>query len=646
MRPTREWFTAAELAALGLPDLPATRQGVQAKAEADGWQNPEKEGVQWRRRHGRGGGIEFHACILPMAAQIKLTLLFGSAVEVEQDKAASRQAELWARFERLPEKAKETARTRLQALQAVEALVQNGVLRTVAGPTVARRFGVGLSSLYRWREQVGGLFERDWLPALAPQYHGNEASAEIAPEAWDFVRTDYLRLEKPSFAACYRRLQAAGAERGWAVPSQRTVLRRIEAMPEALRVLAREGQDALRRLYPAQQRTRAHFSALQAVNADGHKWDVFVKWPDGYVGRPMMCGFQDLYSGKILAWRIDKSASAEAVRLTIGDMMEQWGIPDDCWLDNGRDFASKWITGGTPNRYRFRVREDEPQGLLTQLGVRVHWTTPYAGQSKPIERAWRDLAMDGAKHPRFAGAYTGNKVTAKPANYGAAAVPLDVFLETVGEIIAEHNSRKGRRSAVCQGRSFDEVFAESYARAPIRKATPEQRRLWLLAAEAIRVSPTDGTITLLGNRFHADFLYELRGKRVTVRFDPQELQEDLQVYSAAGAYLGAAPCIAAVGFDDIDKAREHARNRKAFMRGTAAALAAEKRMTLAEVADALPHVGGDRPAADAKLVRPVFGTHGSAALKPRESTEAARAAAEDEVLAGLRLIRFPHGLSE
>ncbi|WP_245528436.1 transposase domain-containing protein [Gluconobacter morbifer] len=48
-------------------------------------------------------------------------------------------------------------------------------------------------------------------------------------------------------------------------------------------------------------------------------------------------------------------------------------------------------TGGIPNRFRFKVKEDEPVGIMTQLGVEVHWTTPYSGQSKPIERAWTGL---------------------------------------------------------------------------------------------------------------------------------------------------------------------------------------------------------------------------------------------------------------
>ena len=37
-----------------------------------------------------------------------------------------------------------------------------------------------------------------------------------------------------------------------------------------------------------------HLHALEHVNIDGHKWDVFVRWPDGTVGRPVRLGPWDV----------------------------------------------------------------------------------------------------------------------------------------------------------------------------------------------------------------------------------------------------------------------------------------------------------------------------------------------------------------
>jgi hypothetical protein len=108
------------------------------------------------------------------------------------------------------------------------------------------------------------------------------------------------------------------------------------------------------------------------------------------------------------------------------------------------------------------------------LGVKTHWTLPYRGSSKPIERAWRDLCEYVAKHPAMAGAYTGNKPTAKPDSYRERAIPIDEFRAHVDREIAAHNARQGRATETAKGRSFDATFAESYAQNPATEVTAEQ----------------------------------------------------------------------------------------------------------------------------------------------------------------------------
>jgi putative transposase len=329
------------------------------------------------------------------------------------------------------------------------------------------------------------------------------------------------------------------------------------------------------------------------------------------------------------------------VLLAFGDLVETFGIPDYCYLDNGRSFASKWLTGRTPNRYRFKVKDEDPAGILTQLGVEVHWTTPYAGQSKPIERAFGDFARGIAKHPRFAGAWTGNNPMGKPENYASKAVPLDVFIQTVAEGIIEHNARIGRKARVCAGRSFVETFSESYAKSPIRKATAEQQRLWLMAAEAIGVSRQDGSVAVGGNTFWSEFLLDHRGKKVTVRFDPQDLQDRVYVYRLDGAYLGAAPCTAAGGFNSVEDAQAHNRKRNAFLRATRDLMKAELSMSIRDVAALLPSPIEPAPLPATKIVRL---THGNTALQPipmpvREEEEDPREAAAMDALAQMNAAR-------
>lgn len=659
-----KWLTPAEIAALALPGLPNSERGVQLRARREGWtdaarQWPLDETGTWRRRKGRGGGIEYSAAVLPAEARLRLemapaiaNIIGGRADEHPASASVAEEgtrpaeplpperAELWRRFELQPERRKAEARKRTELLAAIERLADSGTARCTAFTLVAAESGVAERTLRLWRAKVDGVERHDWPVHLVPRHVGSRGREKpIAGDAWDFIRADWLRVEQPPFESCWRRLERAAREHGWALPSKKTVERRLQALPATVRVAGRHGLEALKRMYPAQKRDRSIFHALEAVNVDGHKWDVWVRWPDGKVSRPVMVAFQDLYSGKILSWRIDRSENCEAVRLAIGDVVSTYGVPDHCWLDNGRGFASKWITGGTPNRYRFKVKEEDPAGILTTLGVEIHWTTPYSGQSKPIERAFRDFCSDIAKDPRFAGAWTGNTVAAKPENYGSKAVPIDTFIAVVAEGIALHNARAGRRTDVCNGRSFDRVFVESYRAAPIRRATPEQQRLWLLAAEGI-TARRDGSIELLGNRFWTEQLVDHAQHKLIVRFDPQALHGEIHAYRLDGSYVCSAPVIEAVGFADVDKAREHARQRGAWLRAQRDMLEAERVIGIDRVAALMPRVEEVLPLPETKVVRPIFGTQGNTALATQPVNDIEE---EDRPMAGignfLKLVR-------
>lgn len=641
--PEKEWWTAAEIAAARLPDFPTTRQNVEATAKRLAWRS---DAGHARRRAGRGGGWEYHWKLFPASARQKLLSEIARPAEAAPRSERTPRDEAWSWFEGLPAKVQDEARRRLAILQKVEALVCAHTNKYLAASEVARMEGVGCRSIWNWFAMIEGVESHDRLPYLAPRHRAavrKVARAEMSPEFFDVLKSDYLRPAAPSFTSCHRRAVKVAAKNGWIAADERTARRRLNAaVSRPTQVLARKGIDALKRLYPAQTRDKTTLHALQAVNADFHKFDVFVRWPaergtDPYIGRPQMVAFQDIHSGRILSWRVDQTPNSETVRLAAGDMIETWGIPDHVLLDNGREFASKALTGGAPTRFRFKVREDDLPGLFVSLGCEIHWATPYSGQSKPIERAFRDMCDAIAKDPRFDGAYTGNSPVAKPEDYGSRAIDLDEFLSVLAEGIEEHNTREGRWSEVAWGRSFADVFDASYAGAPIRKATEAQRRLWLLGAEGLRCDTRTGLVRFMGNEYWAEWLHQVAGERIIARFDPADLWGGLHIYSAENAYLGHAPCKLKAGFFDVGESRTHSRARKAWMNAERAALDAHRKLRAADVADLLNDTAAekagqveDRPAA--KVVRPIFGKTAALAASltapAAPSDEVARAQAE------------------
>ena len=609
LSPDKVWWTSADIADARLPGMPSTRQGVEKLARKDGWRGSSFS----KPREGRGGGWLYNWQLFPVSAQQRLLAI---SVEPDTPKRKGRD-DAWTWFDGLSDGPKATAAKRLKAVQDVLTLESAGTTRNLAVERTAKPLGVSARTIWNWLSMVEGVRQDDFLPYLAPRHNAapkKGTRAECSPEFFEFLKGDYLRLEKPSFTSSYRRSVAFAKSAGHKTLPETTMRRHLFAqVPATVRTLAREGNDALKALYPPQTRDKASLAALEVVNADYHKFDVWVKWPvtggksEFEIIRPQMVAFQDVYSGRVLSWRLDRNPNKSGVALALGDMIERFGIPEHMLLDNGREFANKFLTGQAQTRNRFKIKDDDIPGLLVTLGVKVHWATPYSGQSKPIERAFRDMCDMIAKDPRFAGAYTGNKPDAQPENYGSRAIDLSLFLSVVAEGIEEHNARTGRRSESANGRSFNETFDTSYAVSTIRKATPEQQRLWLMGAEGIKADRKTGVVRFMGNEYWSAWMHGIAGDKIVARFDPEDLWSGIHVYSLKGPYLGHAGCKLKAGFFDVDAGRDHARLRRQFIKSQKASLEAVRKMRVIEVAEQLPTLQTpENKAPGAKIIAPVF----------------------------------------
>lgn len=555
----RQFFSPKEIAdAAGVSE-----RAVNQMATKSHWRHQDQKA---RKREGRGGGWEYHVSLLPQVAQARLMVIHSAPANANKNKAADNRSKLWAAYEGLSKARKAACEARLKVVAEVALLITSGLGETAATALAAKNHEVSPRAVRNWRRRIASVERQDWLAALADQYQSASTFSECDSDAWAALKSDFLRPERPAFSACYRRMKEAAGEQGWSpIPAERALRRRLDAeVPKAVQTAARQTREQVKNLYPAQRRDRSMLHAMEAVNMDGHKFDVFVLLPgQATPTRVMLVALQDLYSGKMVAWRLSASENKDTVRLVIGDMVSRHGIPDKILLDNGRAFASKWITGGAPNRYRFKIHDEDPQGLLTTLGVEIVWATPYSGQSKPIERAFRDLAENIAKHPFCAGAYTGNTPDAKPENYASRAIPFADFSAHVDRMIAEHNARPGRKAGNAKGSSFDETFSTSLEDPAtlVRWPTENQRALWLLAGERIRAKKGSGEIHIFGNRYWNAALNAHAGNNVTVRFDPDHLTLPIRVYDANDNLICVADCIADTGFFDTGAARDHAAKR-------------------------------------------------------------------------------------
>ncbi len=640
----KEWFTPQELAELAIRGLPTTKRGWGIVIEREGWDNRTDDGGQplMRIRKGRGGGREFHWSLLPSHARVQLVrrgIVVEKLAELPENLPDIDPQACW---DAATDAARCRAKARYEAVLEVLALTEGGTNRDLAVSQVARTRDLARSSLFNWLRKVGGEPRRLWLPLLLDERCAGSRKAEIPQALWRFYESWWLRQSKPTHADTYRRTLDEAKRLGLTIiPSAKTFQRRAEAIPPEVVNLKRHGVEATRLMVPHQERSVADLHALALVNSDGHKWDIRVRFPDGTEGRPMTVAVQDVYSRKFLAWRHGKGESANLVRLALGDLFCNWGFPTGALQDNGRAFASKWITGGAKNRYRYSINPDDPLGLLTRFGIDIHWALPRRGSSKPIERGFRDFAKTIARHAAFDGAWLGNSVANKPENYGSRVVEWADFVAVVDLEIARHNARPGRKTEVAAGRSFDEVFAESYAATPIAKASESQLRECLLSAEKIRAMRDTGAIKFMGNRYWTPAMANLAGQPLIIRYDPDDLHSQLHVYDAAGRFVLTAPIWEKAGFLTEDHGRARMKVERDLLKNARREAELRNLMTAQALAhrDLVAEADAETPAPSPKVVRLVR-TVGSAVLKIEEEAAAHQPAAfQQRFAAALRIVR-------
>ncbi len=577
----KQTFTVAEITKA----LSITKRSAERRAQHESWSFTEQAV--------RGGKQRIYKLVdLPpeVQAQLLRTLPADSTQPVlSEDAQRGYDAESLSAWS-VRKSAKQRARgqERANLLQQVQRLRWSGQKFKDAAALVAKANDISVANLSNWYYGVNGrrgakhYRMQDWAAALIPGYIGSLREAEISEEAWDAFKALFLVRSAPTSAICYERVARLATEHGWQWPSLKTIERKIKSdLPRTLVVLAREGAEGLDQLYPPVRRSREHFAAMQAVNGDGIQFRATIQWPDDEVAAIKVWIWQDLSSNKLLAWRGDKSENKNMLRLAYGDLLEKYGIPDIAFIDNTTAAASKWLTGGTKNRYRWKIRDEDPIGLMPLCGTRVQFVTPGRGQTKPIERANRELRERIDSHPKFEGRGT----EARP-------IPYDEFMTVMEGEFLHYNARQDRDAQVAVGRSYDEAFAASYAVAKIRKATKEQRRLWLLCAERVRADMRTGSIVLGRgpqgeNRYWCEALGQHMGESLVVRFDPHKLQQPVYVETLDGRLIGEAPCTWTGGFDDARVAQDFHREKNRFKRAAREALKAEKRMDTLTVANML-----------------------------------------------------------
>lgn len=368
------------------------------------------------------------------------------------------------------------AEKRLKVLDEFNELLALNTSKGAAEKLIKSRYSdVSKPTLWRWRNLVAGQDRAYWIYLLAPNYEGRQKQT-IPQDAWDYFVSLHDQAQAPH-SVCYYTMQQANKAQLWgALPSLKTFIRRYEALPQNFRIFIQQGVTALKESLPSIKRDYTTLAIHELWEADGRKADVNCRWQDGEVSRPWIVTMRDVRTRMVLARLISKTNDKALVLEAFKQACELTKThPIGFLFDNGTEYSCICLTGGQLSNVRHRSDGHQPLGILTRMGITIHWATPYHGAAKPIESFWNIIAKYADK--TCGKAYVGNNPVNRPEDADPKhAIPIEEYANLLKlTISAWCNGEFGKhRGHGMQGKSPLELYNELMPAHLAKQATAEE----------------------------------------------------------------------------------------------------------------------------------------------------------------------------
>lgn len=423
---SREWYTARELAAMGLTGMPSTERAIQLRAKREGW--------TCRKRQGRGGGVEYAITSLPREAQdALLDRTIAALPEPVCQLPAVSQATLPALAEpaELPSAAllkgwqRRCMDARCAILQTVEQLAAGGLDRAIkqlckqaaAGtlpghlqaliPSANARGGkngsrtLSARSIYRWRADLAAAGNPVALAPIDPKEDPRlpaERRAERVPAWAPYFLKCYRKPQKPSVPDALAEL-APMLPAGIPMPSKDQAYRFLDQMSAVDRERGRKTGNELRALKGYRPRDTSDMVPCEVYQCDGHSFKARVAHPvHGKPFHPEVCAVIDAATRVVTGWSAGLSESNQ----TVADALRH-----GCTVEDGKPGGIPAIFYTDPGSGNFAtVNADPVFGRYARLGIT--FKSGIVGNSQArgmIERLQQTLWIKAAKQLPT---YTGN----------------------------------------------------------------------------------------------------------------------------------------------------------------------------------------------------------------------------------------------
>ena len=366
-------------------------------------------------------------------------------------------------------------------------------------------------------------------------------------------------------------------------------------IPEQSIYLARNGQAAWNRKYNNYiDRDYSTITCNQVWVSDHAQIDVACYDEKNKVVFPWVTVWRDYKSGKWLGWILQTgNPNYDLIFQSFYYAVEEFGLPKDVIIDNGKDYRSKDFAGGRKpcvksgrralsktlspqpidsdvrvsegnstgakgrKNFKIETNKNKTSAMLKELNVNVHFALPYNAQTKPVERDFLKIKELLSKH---CVGYRGGNVVERPEKLAkeikdGKIMKFEDFKEIFDKTIINILNKKPSNGKNLNGKCPDELFYEEFK----EKITTSKDALKLFC------SRTSNTYTIgkngvkdskLQTTYRSDWMINKKGTKVYLRRDIKNYKVAWVFNAENDEFIGKAEAfksVAALHADEISK---------------------------------------------------------------------------------------------
>ena len=312
--------------------------------------------------------------------------------------------------------------------------------------------------------------------------------------------------------------------------------------------MGREGMKAFRdRCAPYIRRTYEDMVSNEWWIADNHTFDVQTKGEKGNLHRLYLTAFFDARSGIFTGCYVTDAPSSQATLIALRKGIMKYGIPQNIYVDNGREFLT-FDVGGLGHRQKKSTKDKfAPPPVFERLGIKMTNAIVRNAKAKIIERRFRDVKD---RLSRLFPTYTGGNVVERPERLKKVIkvtdnIPTDYeFTQAVEDILTYYMNEKPYSGAVSSdsGKSRMQVYREQLKEKRVA-AELDLNLMLMRSTRSQKVGRRGVHLSVAGEKidyYNDDLILNHFGESVYCRYDPEDISK-VRIYDLDDNYIMTAP---------------------------------------------------------------------------------------------------------